>query len=1291
MMLAIGCNGLYTNKWVQQHNEFNDHWITNIDIGYIFRNAYIDTAGNTWAISASGIILYRSKGGQWAREELPVSSWRFYSIAGRGNEVWVSGEDGLILYKKIGHPWVQQEQKAGPFDLNDIYIADNDVWIVGSSGVILHKKDTLQWQTEKCPDENTILMAIKGTPDNLWIIGRDGVVLHRAINGTWLKEEIGVPNSKLTDLLVQKEQVWVTGENGLLLHRNKASWSLENTPANKDRLDHIFGWDDQVWMITDDGQILYKNGNEEWRIEKKLPVNGFIVGGYAHEHDIWLAGSNNLILHKHENDPWVQEDTPAGNEILTHIAGSRDHLTAVGFNETILDRNDQGQWMTTHEMITHANLNGIYSLNDEVWVSDDKGNILYKNKDNDWQKELSGLPAFEIIDGYQFGDDIWLIGKPAAILHKHGNGRWMKETFIDKPTNLQAIYGQDDKVWVAGTNNLLLYKNSGTQKWVNDYTGKNSKQFFSITGMGDDLYALGSPVTILHKKIDQPNWVQEAIDPEEVRDLNDVHVHAICKTDSGLYAVGDNGLILYKKNQGTWKRENINGKDVNLKDIAVMGETVWAAGNIGKNGVVLYKKPGEEWVKEERQSTNFLKIIKYRGLCFITKSGYLYKENDTKNYLTKQLVPAISSVAGAAVCSGQLYFVAENSVIKVMPDQRRYPTISRMRHFTGSFFKSDSLEIQFTLQVPPKEKYKDLRQVIVQVFAKKYNDWRTNEVNYLQTRGRMRLIDTAAHSYIFAVRFEIAQNLGIVPTSDIANKLAVKVIISSATEGITEEVILKNENGDPFLTVTSLNTLIGDFWNSNSGWLIYVSIAALYYALLLLIWLINPLLFLKIYNIRNSIKELASLKPPFDQILIALDIFIPMWPLAHKGRVLDAWIKANKDILVQQFRESIGNRSDYIPMPIRVIDPSTDQLINEPNADFCTQLFHRQRTIVQLIGQGGAGKTMLMAAMGDWMTIPHQFHKKSNITRIPVLIDSDTTDLLQTLKELFHVWFNMTKVNDDFLIALLKEQRLVVMVDAFSERSIETQTYFNHIHASLPVNALFITTRQEAPLQVNEYTRLYLIPFDPGSLVHFITQLLEEQDDHPLRQYHDRIRFAREIINLTNKLGKNNGVTPMLVKLIIDYTLSVPDLIPKIYYDYLGYIQSTQGPAQNILSLQQIITAAEEMALLSVRDNYIPRDFTEHDVRSHMLADTRFNNTDPIACLIANGVITRRSSLGIFYLRFNWDTMAEYLGASCLYDKHRDDPEELGQLIDKVNRLGNEAAGFKMAFEQIKEYKLKYG
>lgn len=1296
MILGIACNDLPTNKWIVQHNEFNNHWITNTDIGFIFKNAYIDTAGNTWAISASGIILYRKKSGDWVREELPVSYRRLYSIAGRGDEVWVSGEEGLILYKKMGQPWVQQKQKAGLVDLNAVYIANNDVWIVGSGGVILHKKDTLQWQTEKCPEEDARLIAIKGTPDNLWIIGQNGVVLHKAANGNWLKEDIvvpnsKVPNSKLTDLLVQNEQVWITGDNGMLLHRNNASWSLENTPAGKGRLDNIFGWDDQVWTTTDNGQILYKKGSGAWRVEKKHPLNGYFIRGYAYQHDIWLAGSNNVILHKHENDPWVQEATPVGNEILTDIAGSGDHLTAVGFNETILDRNAKGQWYNTHGMITNGNLNGIYSLNDEVWVSDNKGNILYKNKDCDWKKERSGLPTFEIRDGYRYGDDIWLIGEPAAILHKHGNGEWMKETFLDKATNLHAIYGQNDKVWVAGTNDILLYKKSGTQKWVNDYTGKNSKHFFSITGIGDDLYALGSSVTILHKKIDEPNWVQEHIAPEEVRDLNDVHLHAICKSDSGLYAVGDNGLILYKKNQGNWKRENINVKSVDLKYIVVMSGTVWAAGNIGENGMILCKRPGKEWVNQEIPWTNLLKIIKYRGLCFITKFGYLYKENDTKNLLAKTIVPGISSVVGAAVCSGQLYFVTKNSIIRVMPDQRQYPTVTRMRHFTSSFFKSDSLEIQFTLQTPPKEKYKDLRQVTIQILAKKYNDWLTNKESYRQVPGRSWLVDSTAGSYTFAFRFEIAKNFGIVPSLDIANKLAVKVIVSSDTEGVTEDITLKNENGDPFLTVSSLTTRISDFSNKNKGWLVYVSIVAVYYALLLFIWLIAPLMFLKIYHIRNSIKQLASLKPPFDQVLIALDIFIPMWPLAHKGRVLDAWIKANREILIQQFRESIGNKPDYIPMPIRINDPSTGQLINEPDADFCTQLFHRHRTIVQLIGQGGTGKTMLMAALGDWMTSPHQFRKKGNITRIPVLIDSDTNDLLQTLKELFHLWFNMPKVNEDFLIALLKEQRLVVMIDAFSERSIETQTYFNNIHASLPVNAMFITTRQEAPLQVNEYTRLYLIPFDPRSLVHFITQLLEEEKDHPLRRYHDQIRFAKEIINLINKFGKNNGVTPMLVKLATDYALSVPDLIPKIYYDYLGYIHATQGTTQNMLSLQQIVTATEEMAMLSIRDSFIPRDFTEQEVRSLMQADTRFNNTDPIGSLIANGIITRRSSLGIFYLRFNWDTMAEYLGASRLYDKHRDDPEELSQLMDKVNRLGNEAAGFKMAFEQIKEYKLKYG
>jgi hypothetical protein len=71
---------------------------------------------------------------------------------------------------------------------------------------------------------------------------------------------------------------------------------------------------------------------------------------------------------------------------------------------------------------------------------------------------------------------------------------------------------------------------------------------------------------------------------------------------------------------------------------------------------------------------------------------------------------------------------------------------------------------------------------------------------------------------------------------------------------------------------------------------------------------------------------------------------------------------------------------------------------------------------------------------------------------------------------------------------------------------------------------------------------------------------------------------------------------------------------------------------------------------------------------------------------IDNNIITKRQSLGIFYLRFNLDTLAEYLAASRLYDEYHNNGK-LQELIMKVSRATADTPGFKIVFEQVKNYK----
>jgi hypothetical protein len=78
---------------------------------------------------------------------------------------------------------------------------------------------------------------------------------------------------------------------------------------------------------------------------------------------------------------------------------------------------------------------------------------------------------------------------------------------------------------------------------------------------------------------------------------------------------------------------------------------------------------------------------------------------------------------------------------------------------------------------------------------------------------------------------------------------------------------------------------------------------------------------------------------------------------------------------------------------------------------------------------------------------------------------------------------------------------------------------------------------------------------------------------------------------------------------------------------------------------------------------------------------------DPIQRFIDNGILTQRKELLDHYLRFNFDSLAEYIGAARLFDEHAVDETMLADFKAHINSLGAKAAGFNVAFGQVIEYK----
>ncbi len=153
----------------------------------------------------------------------------------------------------------------------------------------------------------------------------------------------------------------------------------------------------------------------------------------------------------------------------------------------------------------------------------------------------------------------------------------------------------------------------------------------------------------------------------------------------------------------------------------------------------------------------------------------------------------------------------------------------------------------------------------------------------------------------------------------------------------------------------------------------------------------------------------------------------------------------------------------------------------------------------------------------------------------------------------------------------------------------------------------------------------------------------------------------------------------------------MPDSIPDVYYQYLDHVNPKNPASANYLPKQEMLQIAELLGRMSLGSNFLPQDFLEKAAKK-AISDVHGNiSGDPVQLFVDNGVLTRRQSLAKSYLRFNMDTLAEYLAASKLYDEHNTNPQQLSDFKTHVNNLDNAALEFKLAFIQISDYKMKHG
>lgn len=488
-----------------------------------------------------------------------------------------------------------------------------------------------------------------------------------------------------------------------------------------------------------------------------------------------------------------------------------------------------------------------------------------------------------------------------------------------------------------------------------------------------------------------------------------------------------------------------------------------------------------------------------------------------------------------------------------------------------------------------------------------------------------------------------------------------------------------------------------DWLKENKGHILIIAGVVSYFILLSLLLLFKPYWIFLIYSkikIPDPLKEIMGKYGKLADIISSITFF-PLF-VRHK-RVLDAWIESNQIAILNTFDSNplSLNADDYVPLPLKVGHTSNGRLIDVPSAEIIGDYFKSHRTSIQIIGVGGSGKSTLAFQIGRWTSQKSNNKYFSNHIRLPIIIDQEINDIIKFIQN--HLTLCLGEVIDKkFILALLLKQRLLLIVDALSERSNEMQDYFKIIHASIPLNALIITSRKRQPLKVQNLIELYPQSLGSDKLLFYLTSLINTRDVPLFKSLNNQIKLAEKISLLFTFKNQEVPIIPILLRLLlekvfdtrsetnIDQVLErVPNSIPDVYFDYLNNV-NPKTDITNPVPNSTMRSSAELIAKLSLDDDFVPKDIPENIITNHLIESALFTDSIlPVKRLKDNGILIVRQYAGTDFVRFIYDPLSEYLAAMWWANDCGKTKAKWDALYNRVNTLPESTLAFKQALRLI--------
>ncbi|MGG6266365.1 HEAT repeat domain-containing protein [Leptolyngbya sp. AN03gr2] len=334
-------------------------------------------------------------------------------------------------------------------------------------------------------------------------------------------------------------------------------------------------------------------------------------------------------------------------------------------------------------------------------------------------------------------------------------------------------------------------------------------------------------------------------------------------------------------------------------------------------------------------------------------------------------------------------------------------------------------------------------------------------------------------------------------------------------------------------------------------------------SLWLTVLLIRPLWLLKLNNALQPYTDFEIPSPLGGSIKIPLRFVLFIGWLHYHPRVLDSWVKKQIEVAREAFahKNTVSDRRVYIPIPV-VMDGSAI-------AELCSEDLHTTfwdgRQCLLIWGEGGIGKTSLACQLAKWAMSDNKMERLSRHRMLPVLIEQELDFKLPEEKSPFREAIRgqlqalidaAEPLSDEFLEKLLRQRRILVIVDRLSELSEETRQEIRPGHPDFPANALIVTSRVEEVLDEVPKTTVKPLRIEGNRLSSFLEAYLNQRNK---RELFNDPEYFDACGQLSRMVGQRN-ITVLLAKLYAEQMIAkkegsegiLPDNIPDLMLSYLN-------------------------------------------------------------------------------------------------------------------------------------------